>query len=225
MSQMGKTEGACVFCGRRAGRGAMSRHLQACAARKAAIHTADGTAGDVEPYIHLQVQDASAGNFWLHLEMHGGATLKKLDACLRAIWLECCGHRSRFTSGGWGSDEIGMGCKAQDALGEGVTLTHIYDFGSTSMTMVKVVGRRKGRPLRDRPILLMSRNEMPAWTCAECGEPGAVLCRECVFVRNAVLCEAHAATHPHEDYGEPLPLVNSPRVGTCGYEGPADPPY
>jgi hypothetical protein len=39
------------------------------------------------------------------------------------------------------------------------------------------------------------------------------------------LCDAHAATHPHEDYGEPLALVNSPRSGMCGYEGPADPPY
>jgi hypothetical protein len=31
--------------------------------------------------------------------------------------------------------------------------------------------------------------------------------------------------HPHESYGEPTLLVNSPRVGLCGYEGPAEPPY
>lgn len=30
---------------------------------------------------------------------------------------------------------------------------------------------------------------------------------------------------PHDDYGEPIELVNSPRLGMCGYTGPADPPY
>ncbi len=118
-----------------------------------------------------------------------------------------------------------MARKAQDALGEGVTLTHIYDFGSTSMTTIKVVGARRGRPLSKHPILLMARNEIPAWTCAECDQPGAALCMECLYDGNPVLCEAHAAVHPHEDYGPPVALVNSPRLGTCGYSGPADPPY
>ena len=27
--------------------------------------------------------------------------------------------------------------------------------------------------------------------------------------------------HPHDQYGEPIPLVNSPRLGMCGYDGPA----
>jgi hypothetical protein len=40
-----------------------------------------------------------------------------------------------------------------------------------------------------------------------------------------VLCSKHAKTHPHSDYGDPIPLVNSPRLGMCGYEGPAEPPY
>jgi len=31
--------------------------------------------------------------------------------------------------------------------------------------------------------------------------------------------------HPHEEYGEPIEIVNSPRLGLCGYTGPADPPY
>src|SRR5687767_13376343 len=119
MTNTGKTEGECVFCGRRAGRGGMSRHLQTCAERKAAIRAAGETAGDDETLIHLQVQDAGAGEFWLHLEMRGGARLEKLDDYLRAIWLECCDHLSQFTVGGWGGQEIGMRRKAQDALHEG----------------------------------------------------------------------------------------------------------
>lgn len=226
MSNQAKTEGVCIFCGRRASRGGMSRHLQTCAKRKAVIRAADETEGQDETLIHLQVQDAGAGDFWMHLEMRGGATLKKLDTYLRAIWLECCDHLSQFTRGGWGGQEIGMSRKAQDALYEGVTLTHIYDYGSTSLTTVKVVAARRGRPLGKHPILLMARNEMPAMNCAECDEPGTRLCVECMYdMTDAVLCEAHAATHPHEDYGDPLLLVNSPRLGICGYEGPADPPY
>jgi len=37
--------------------------------------------------------------------MRGSATLAKLDDYLRAIWLECCGHLSKFTIGGWGGGE------------------------------------------------------------------------------------------------------------------------
>jgi hypothetical protein len=39
------------------------------------------------------------------------------------------------------------------------------------------------------------------------------------------LCAEHAEVHPHDGYGEPMLLVNSPRVGMCGYTGPAEPPY
>ena len=39
------------------------------------------------------------------------------------------------------------------------------------------------------------------------------------------LCDEHAKSHPHDEYGEPVALVNSPRMGLCGYDGPAEPPY
>jgi hypothetical protein len=39
------------------------------------------------------------------------------------------------------------------------------------------------------------------------------------------LCDEHVKNHPHDEYGDPLPLVNSPRLGMCGYDGPAEPPY
>lgn len=224
MPENEKTEGACAFCGKRASRGGMSRHLQACPARKAAIAAADGSGP--ETIFHLQVQDGAGGDFWLHLEMRGGATLKTLDEYLRAIWLECCGHLSRFSRGRWNRSEVGMQRKAADVLQEEGTLEHEYDFGDTSLTLIKVVARRQGRALGRRPIHLMARNEIPASQCAECGAPGAFLCMECMYEEdNPVLCEAHAATHPHDEYGDPMPLVNSPRSGVCGYEGPAEPPY
>jgi dTDP-4-dehydrorhamnose reductase len=72
----------------------------------------------------------------------------------------------------------------------------------------------------------MARNAPPAAACQECGSPATRLCVECVYDgQRGTLCEPHAAIHPHDDYGGAMALVNSPRVGLCGYEGPADPPY
>lgn len=227
MSESGKTEGACAFCGKRATRGGMSRHLRSCAGRKGAIAAADDGPGEPERIIHLQVENAHMNSFWLHLEMRGSAPLKKLDDYLRAIWLECCGHMSQFSRGGWGGDKIAMTRKAQEVLLPDTVLTHIYDFGTETVSLVKVVDTRAGKALSKHPITLMSRNEMPVAECAECDQPGAYLCLECMYAgeEHPVLCEAHAKSHPHEEYGDPMPLVNSPRSGECGYTGPAEAPY
>ncbi|MDV7391640.1 hypothetical protein RZS08_09820, partial [Arthrospira platensis SPKY1] len=70
-------------------------------------------------------------------------------------------------------------------------------------------------------------NKMLDFTCQECGQPAEWLCVECIYEHDApgLLCKAHADEHEHEAYGGLTPLVNSPRVGMCGYAGPAEPPY
>ena len=106
-------------------------------------------------------------------------------------------------------------------------MTHIYDFGTSSETLIKVVGVREGNPLSRYPIALMARNDPPEVTCMECDQPASWLCTECLYDlgETGMLCDEHVEGHPHDDYGEPMPLVNSPRVGMCGYTGPAEPPY
>jgi hypothetical protein len=175
----------------------------------------------------LQVQDAYSPDFWLHLEMNGGARLKDLDDYLRAIWLECCGHLSQFSVGGWQGEEIAQSKRIEQVFRPGVELTHIYDFGTSSETLIKVAGVRRGKPLSSHPIFLMARNNPPEVQCKECGQPASYLCLECLYEEEepGTLCEKHAKRHPHEEYGEPVPLVNSPRMGMCGYAGPAEPPY
>ena len=159
--------------------------------------------------------------------MHGSATLTNLDRYLRAIWLECCGHLSQFSIGGWSGAKISKGKQAQQVFRPGIELTHIYDFGTSSETLIKAVDVRKGKPLTAHPIYLMARNGPPETYCIECGEPALWLCLECLYEWNesGTLCDQHAQDHPHDDYGTPMPLVNSPRVGMCGYTGPAEPPY
>lgn len=176
---------------------------------------------------HLRVQDARRREFWLDLEMRGSSTLKDLDFYLRAIWLECCGHLSQFSFGGWAGTKIGKNQGIGAVFDHGDELTHIYDFGTSSFTLIKAAGTRKSRPTTTRPVALLARNVMPEARCMTCGKQAAWLCMQCVYEtsKQGTLCDKHARTHPHDDYGEPMPLVNSPRVGMCGYDGPAEPPY
>jgi hypothetical protein len=208
-------------------KGGLSRHLSSCAKRQEAINTANKTSGQAQSIYHLQIQDAWGGDFWLHLEMKGSAKLSDLDYYLRAIWLECCGHLSQFSVGGWRGDEIPMSQQAAQVFKPGLELTHIYDFGTSSETLVKVVNVRQGTPLSKHPLFLMARNDPPEVECMECDQPAAWLCLECMYELNqpGLLCDKHAREHPHDEYGEPMPLFNSPRVGLCGYSGPAEPPY
>ncbi len=227
MARRKQTRGKCVFCEREMTKGGLTRHLKTCAQRAEALSTADQGPGDEQALYHLQVQDAWGGDFWLQLEMKGRVALADLDHYLRAIWLECCGHLSRFSIGGWRGDEISMETQAQRIFKPGLELTHIYDFGTSSETLVKVVGIRDGKPLTTHPITLMGRNNIPEVSCMECDQPASWLCMECMYELEepGTLCEEHAEDHPHDDYGGPMPIVNSPRVGMCGYSGPADPPY
>lgn len=205
----------------------MTRHLRACSARQEAVAAAEETSKKTETLYHLRVQDNWISDFWLDLEMRGSATLGDLDDYLRAIWLECCGHLSRFSIGGWSGREIAMSRRAGQVFRPNVELTHIYDFGTSSETLVKVVDVRKGAPTSKRPIALMARNLQPEANCSECGASASWLCMQCLIEENTwgTLCDEHAETHPHHDYGEPFPIVNSPRLGMCGYTGPAEPPY
>lgn len=208
-------------------RSGLSRHLAACPQREKAVGDANQRRGENQVLYHLQVQDAWEGVYWLHLEMKGSARLADLDHYLRAVWLECCGHLSRFSVGGWRGEEIPKSARAKQVFVPGIELTHIYDFGTESETLVRVVGVREGRPLTSHPIALMARNDPPEATCTECKQPASWLCLECLceLDQPGTLCDQHARTHPHDEYGEPIPLVNSPRVGMCGYTGPAKPPY
>ena len=217
----------CTYCQQPFTKNIMTKHLANCAARQAAIAKAQATGKPKEKLYYLRVQDAYGGDFWLDIEMRGTASCKDLDHYLRAIWLECCGHMSEFSTGGWGTPKIALTRKIGEVFKPEVELLHYYDFGTTSETKVKFVAVREGVPTTKHPLVLMARNLTPEVPCIECEKPATMWCNECLIEDGVfgTLCDAHAKTHPHEDYGEPIPLVNSPRLGMCGYEGPAAPPY
>ncbi|MEO5886440.1 MAG: hypothetical protein ABIQ77_02160 [Anaerolineales bacterium] len=229
MPRTPQSRGKCQYCGEETAKSGMSRHLAKCEKRADALQSADAGKQPEETLWYLRVQAVPDKDFWIDLEMRGSATLEKLDAYLRAIWLECCGHLSQFTVGSWGGYEVGKTRKADEVFARESALDHLYDFGTTSETKIQVVSSRKGKATTKHPIALMSRNNMPERECKECGKLATHLCIECLYEAGEIgmwfLCDEHTKSHPHTEYGEPVRLFNSPRVGMCGYEGPAQPPY
>jgi len=221
-----QSKAKCAFCGEEYAKAGMTKHLAGCAKRRESNEkAAQGKNGSV-PLYHLRVQDSGPGMYWLDLEMPDSITLKDIDFYLRAIWLECCGHLSRFSLENWGA-EIPMNRKVKDVFPKESQIFHIYDFGTSSETLIKFIDARTGPPLTKYKIFLMARNSMPEEQCIECGKPASWFCEECLIEDDVwgALCDEHRETHPHENYGEPTPIFNSPRMGICGYNGPAKPPY
>ncbi|MFO7695671.1 MAG: hypothetical protein R6X16_00755, partial [Anaerolineae bacterium] len=142
MARRKQSRGKCAFCGREMTRSGLSRHLGTCSERKEAIEAANQKHGNEQPLYHLVARDAWGGGYWRHLEMNGSATLDDLDCYLRAIWLECCGHLSRFSIGGWSGSEIPMGRQIERVFTLELELTHIYDFGTESQTLIQAVNVR-----------------------------------------------------------------------------------
>ena len=95
-----QSKGKCAYCGQEIAKNGTAKHLAACAQRRDAITKAEGKQSEAEALYHLRIQPVGLNQFWLDLEMRGSATLKDLDGYLRAIWLECCGHMSKFSIGG-----------------------------------------------------------------------------------------------------------------------------
>ena len=229
MPRKPESRGNCAYCGEEMTKRSVSKHLEACSKRQDSLVAAEKSDNPRETLWYLRVQDAYNKDFWLDIEMRGSASLTTLDKYLRAIWLECCGHLSKFTIGGWEGSDVGKARKADSIFEPGLVLRHLYDFGTTSETDIKVVGAREGKATTKHPIALLARNIAPARVCQDCNQSAAYLCMECLiegdFDDNPYLCEEHVEDHPHVNYGEPVPLVNSPRLGMCGYYGPAEPPY
>ena len=216
--------GICEVCGARQAKGAISGHLRKCLAEEEPLK------GSPSELLQLRVQAKGSSLYWLDLEIRGEAKLKALDEFLRRIWLECCGHLSAFRINGvtyevvvereWGAAASrGMNCRIGDVLTMGERFTYDYDFGSTTELTGQIRGLREGCIGRG-PVRAVARNEAPMWPCEVCGEPGTLICGACAYGVTGFCCDQHADQH---DCGEEamLPVVNSPRMGVCGYTGDA----
>ena len=220
------SNGKCSLCGGVFDKAAMTSHLKSCVRKRDASATSAGERGvKPAPVFHLSVEGRFLPEYWMHLEVPAGAPLDALDRFLRDTWLECCGHMSEFQIGDTrysvepiDCDDRDMGVKLKDVLSPGMKFHHAYDFGSTTHLTLKVVAQRE-REIKNRQITVLARNEPPVIPCGRCGAPATRICAECAYSEQGWLCEKCARDH---ECGEDmfLPVVNSPRVGVCGYTGP-----
>jgi hypothetical protein len=195
------------LCGARVGKAAMARHLVRCLEANR-----DGVRGRV---VILRAYQTGSPTFWLHVAARREAKLAELDQLLRVVWLECCGHLSEFYD--HRREALNMKSRVDDVLGAvGSQLGYVYDFGSsTELAISHVAAIDAVVPKKPRVI---ARNQVPTWPCDVCDEPATLVCADCSNDGSGFCCEKHAVKHA---CGEDmlLPVVNSPRMGVCGYTG------
>jgi len=337
------SSGICKFCQGEFDKSKMTQHLKYCKQRasmlKTQVHIAEA---EKTTLFHILVEGRYLPMYWMHLEIPANSTLYDLDAFLRNIWLECCGHLSAFKIGKrsylsqteemmWEiedlattkddeedtetdedeeepditeltpaeienlspfevamsltellqqefqsdladlspaefqskftdflntrmgdsltpemlaqlsklsvfiqpllvdfadeSNEQDMGVELSQDLKVGQKFFHEYDFGSTTELTLKVLAEREGVVSNDdddeESTEILARNNPPAIPCRECGKPATKVASGYYDVGDGALCDACARTKLKEYEDSFLPIVNSPRVGVCGYTGDA----
>ena len=219
-----RSMGKCHLCEEIVGRASMTRHLSACCQPKASELLAASKKRPPAPSFHLAIEGRDDKAYWMHVAVPATAPLSKLDDFLRHTWLECCGHLSAFEIGGkrYASEpmdeEMSMRTRVSEVLAVGMKLFYQYDYGSTTALVLRVVALRE-QDLPKGTVQLLARNEAPQVSCQRCSiQPATQICTECEWNGEGWLCEACAVAHECGDE-MCLPVVNSPRVGVCGYTG------
>lgn len=230
------SEGKCCFCSETFAKAGISRHLNT---HLKSINSKNSKGKS----FHIKIE---AAEMFLNLWVDGKTKLVDIDNFLRDIWLECCGHLSSFTdvkkransrnnflgfesflSGKFEDDESGPGeiqkkSKTQDVFYKDMNIEYEYDFGSTTELKIKVLEEFDFKA--DKSIVLLSRNEPLEIICDIChSEPAIEICGVCIGNDEALFCKKCAKKHAKtcEDFADyaKIPIVNSPRMGVCAYEG------
>ena len=245
---MAKTtrQGKCELCGAQFSKAAIARHLASCVAKHEPEKPNEEQPVPHE-ILHLQVEGKHLPQYWIHVEIAAKSHFFALDQYLRNLWLECCEHLSAFhlpkkkqarrlasnRADDWfeivdearqrlqnlpPTEEEIMDSKIESLVRIGDVFTYDYDFGSTTKLKLKVLSKRDG-VLNPGNVRLLARNLAPEYVC-ECGNPAVDICTDCFWKQAASPFHCSTCIKKHE-CGEDcvLPIVNSPRMGVCGYTG------
>jgi len=166
---------------------------------------------------------AEAGPFFVYFEIEKNKTLKQLDKFLKELWLECCGHLSAFTINKqiYSSyeeeliyDEKSMNIKLKDVLDQKLKFHYEYDFGTTTDLDLECIKEKAG----NKSINIIARNNSLDLKCEICKNPATLVCVQCIWDGKGFVCNKCSKKHKCiEPYF--LPVVNSPRMGMCGFTG------
>ncbi len=238
-----KSSGKCQFCNEIISKSAMKRHLKDCTKRKEIIQQRLENKKIWQKrcqFYLVKIQAMHNKNYWIYLDIKETATLKDLDAFLRELWLDCCGHLSQFIIKNVyylskeALDDImndmylvlvdkqpqmkSINVQVKNVFKVGTKFTYEYDLGSTTTLEGFVHETRPGTSKEDN-IQLLARNTLLKTSCVECSTRKAqYLCIECLteFGNRILLCPQHADEHGCGTKNL-TKILNSPRFGVCGY--------
>lgn len=206
------SEGKCVYCNEVFSQKEITKHLTGHLKKL----EKDNEEANTENFCHIEVE---AGEMFLHLLVKGSAKMKDIDTFLRKIWLDCCGHMSGFSHK---RAKVSMSHAVENVFAPKVKIQHDYDYGTTTTVFLK--GHKKYELEGKDKIVLLSRNEPLKIMCSICNaKPASCLCTVCLWEESSFFCES--CTEKHEEICEDFsdyanaPIVNSPRMGECGYDG------
>jgi hypothetical protein len=158
---------------------------------------------------------------FLHILVNHKASMGDIDRFLRQIWLECCGHMSAFSyRDSEGYHELEVKKAAGKAIEVGKEYQYDYDFGSTTQLKIKVLKELVLKEKKD--VILLTRNEPLEIYCHTCKKEIAESICTMYHADGYMFCGD--CTDDHSDDCEDaeyalMPIVNSPRMGTCAYDG------
>jgi len=117
-------------------------------------------------------------------------------------------------------EDRSLGVPLEKVVKVGQKFTYEYDFGSTTELNLRVASERDGviqEGEEDDPVTILARNMPPVILCKVCGKPATKVVAGYFNVEENAYCNKCARRS--EDSDMMLPIVNSPRVGVCGYTG------
>jgi hypothetical protein len=247
MEQNPKSEGKCLFCGKTFAKAGINRHLKTHLEQKATanpkgksylvkVETAsryesssyflslwvDGTAtmGDIDNFLRAIWLDCCGhlSAFTNPAKGHGGGW-----DYFEVIELLGQGKQKQYEKlMEESSGEVPMSRKASQVFYKNLKLKYEYDFGSSTYLQLTAIDEFSVKA--DEEIVLLSRNEPLEWLCDSCQkEPATQICTVHDWEDDSHFCDQCAKKHAEicsdfKDYAS-MPVVNSPRMGVCGYTG------
>jgi hypothetical protein len=249
MENVTTSEGKCLFCGETFGKTFINRHLQSHLKQLAKESTTGQSYlvkiepntkwTESQPYFLSLWVDSSATmknidsflrDIWLECCGHLSAFRARKNR-RHTDMLEFFKTKALLVQGkqkeyekimAETNGEISMGRKTDKVFSKGLKLEYEYDFGTSTELVLTVI---EEYPVKaDKKIVLLSRNEPLQLLCDTCkSEPATQLCSVHYWEDECLFCDKCAKKHEKKcddfkDYAS-MPVVNSPRMGMCGYEG------
>lgn len=217
MQQEFNSIGKCVYCNETIEKGKINTHLKKHL-KEAQKENSNGNSFLIQVFGYPNYKNSP---YFLYILADGEAKIKDVDQFLRDIWLDCCGHMSEFHFKGGG--KLSKSKMLNEVLEKNDVVEYEYDFGSTTYLQMKVIEEFSVKS--PKKIYLLTRNEPLEIYCHLCNQnPATQICTIHQWEEEPhMFCEECAPKHAEvcsdfEDYAT-MPIVNSPRMGECGYVG------